>query len=230
MGDFRGSLSANFTAGRAKAFWAPLENWETFTEWEGRALSPTASHTFCPAWKASLPETHHFTPSVCCWETWLKGGAETHIHSLSLSMTLTTPQVTVFVLAAWVPRVNAAVHWSLSDKATGVVCMVPYGFHSTQASPFQWAVVELMWDMLRQSRPLGFGLSAVCSDALLWNSQAQAALKVFYTSLTTPLSFSHTSRWVKQSKIDARLKVLYFYLLPRFFFDIFLTSKNIFTS
>lgn len=97
-------------------------------------------------------------------------------------MTLTTPQDTVFVLAAWALRVNAAVHWSLSDKAAGMVCMVPYGFHSTQASPFQWAVVELMWDMLRQSRPLGFGLSAVRCDALLWNSPAQAALKVFYTT------------------------------------------------
>lgn len=78
VGDFRGSPSANFTAGRAKAFWAPLENWETFSEGEGWALSPTASPTFCPAWKASLPETHHLTPSVCCWETWLKEARRTH--------------------------------------------------------------------------------------------------------------------------------------------------------
>lgn len=188
--DFRDSPAANFTAGRAKAFWAPLENWETFTDWEGWALSPTASPTFCPAWKASLPETHHLTPSVCCWETWLKKARRTHTQPKPINDSH-NPQDTVFVLAAWVLRVNAAVHWSLSDKAAGVVCMVPYGFHSTQASPFQWAVVELMWDMLRQSRPLGFGLSAVCCDALLWNSQAQAAMKVFYTSLTIRPSFSH---------------------------------------
>lgn len=60
LGDFRGSLSANFTAGRAKAFWAPLENWETFTEGEG--LGPE-SHSFhhllsclkgLTAWNASV--------------------------------------------------------------------------------------------------------------------------------------------------------------------------------
>lgn len=112
-------------------------------------------------------------------------------------MTLTTPQDTVFVFAAWVLRVNAAAHWSLSDKAAGVVCMGPYGFHSTQASPFQWAVVELMWDMLRQSRPLGFGLSDVRCDALLWNSRGQPDLKDFYNSLIIPPTFSRALGCVK---------------------------------
>ncbi len=140
-------------------------------------------------------------------------------------MTLTTPQDTVFVLAAWVLRVNAAVHWSLSDKAAGVVCMVPYGFHSTQASPFQWAVVELMWDTLRQSRPLGFGLSAVRCDALLWNSQAQAALKVFHTSLTIPSSFSQTSRWV-----ETRLKSIEDWLEDILFLTAFYYCLIIFFS
>lgn len=146
-------------------------------------------------------------------------------------MTLTTPQDTVFVLAAWVLRVNAAVHWSLSDKAAGVVCMVPYGFHSTQASPFQWAVVELMWDTLRQSRPLGFGLSAVRCDALLWNSQAQAAFKVFYTPLTIPSSFSQTSRRVKtrlKPKTDQRIYyffISFYYCL--FYFFIFFSLNNL---
>lgn len=143
-------------------------------------------------------------------------------------MTPTTPQDTVFVLAAWVLRVNAAVHWSLSDKAAGMVCMVPYGFHSTQASPFQWAVVELMWDMLRQSRPLGFVLSALRCDALLWNSEAQAALKVFYTSLTILLSFSQTSRWVKirlKSMQNWLKDVVFFFLLLKFVVNIFFFSK-----
>lgn len=146
-------------------------------------------------------------------------------------MTLTTPQDTVFVLAAWVLRVNAAVHWSLSDKAAGVVCMVPYGFHSTQASPFQWAVVELMWDTLRQSRPLGFGLSAVRCDALLWNSQAQAALKVFYTSLTIPLSFSQTSRWAETrvKSIEDWLEDILFLTAFLLLFNNFLLNKQSFS-
>lgn len=87
------------------------------------------------------------------------------------------PKILYLSLQLGCLAVNSAAHWSLSGKAAGVVCTVPYGFHSTQSSPFQWAVVELMWDTLRQSRPLGFGLSAVHCDALLWNSPAHAVFK-----------------------------------------------------
>lgn len=55
----------------------------------------------------------------------------------------------------------------MPDKALGMVCKVPYVLHSAQASPFQRDVAELMWAPLRQSQPLGLGLSAVSPDALL---------------------------------------------------------------
>lgn len=160
----------------------------------GPSLGPLGSPTFCPKWKASPVETHHLTPTVCCWETWLKEARCTHTQHKPINDSHHPPhtspsRIQYLSLQLGCLGVKAAAHWSLSGKAAGVVCMVPYGFHSTQPSPFQWAVVELMWDTLRQSRPLGFGLSAVHCDALLWNSPAQAVFKKSSTLLSPSQCF-----------------------------------------
>lgn len=221
-------MSSSFRAGGAKAFWAPLNYWDIHRLREPGPESHSSSHLLS-CLKGSLAETHHFTPSVCVWGTWLKRLRCTHTQPKSINDSHNPLHGTVFVLAAWVPRVNTAVHWSLFDKAAGVVCMVPYGFHSTQASPFQWAVVELMWDMLRQSRPLGVVLSAVCCDSLHWNSEAQAALEVFSSSLSILSRFPLRLLTENKANIDATDQAMEeFYLLFQIFLYLFPLKAFIF--